>query len=348
MVVILIMAGYLVSGEYRPTRNQDASFILMILLILIIGTRRYMGDGVGAFFGDTMNYSNSFIMLKEGHRDFEFRDFGFGVITTFFVKLSNARLYFLSLTAMYIFSAWYAIRRLSLYNTIILFIMFIGSMLFWSNGVNGIRSGVASSFLLIAFTFPNKNWFKWMLFVLAISFHKSMILPAAAYVLAMFYKDSRGYLAVWVLSILLSLSLGGFWETFFAGFNIGDERFSEYLTSTEYANQFSSTGFRWDFLVFSAVPVILGIHYIYQKNYTNQFYIHLFNTYLLANSFWILVIRASFSNRFASLSWFLMSIIILLPLLKRRIWIGQHEKIALILILNYAFTYYMVFDQLWK
>ena len=38
--------------------------------------------------------------------------------------------------------------------------------------------------------------------------------------------------------------------------------------------------------------------------------------YLTANAFWILVIRSSFSNRFAYLSWFLMAIIIFYPFFK--------------------------------
>lgn len=50
--------------------------------------------------------------------------------------------------------------------------------------------------------------------------------------------------------------------------------------------------------------------------------------YLLSNTFWILVIRANFSDRFAYLSWFIYSIVLLYPLVthsivkRQGLWIG--------------------------
>jgi hypothetical protein len=138
---------------------------------------------------------------------------------------------------------------------------------------------------------------------------------------------------------------GGFWEAFFASFDLGDERLYDYLTTQADANVFSYTGFRWDFLVYSAIPIALGAYFIYIKRYKNEFYIHLFNTYLIANSFWILVIRANFSNRFASLSWFIIPFILLPPLLDVRIWKNQNVKIAFILFFCFSFTYFMNFNS---
>jgi len=116
---------------------------------------------------------------------------------------------------------------------------------------------------------------------------------------------------------------------------------ADYLLNDEYADQFSSTGFRWDFLLYSAIPVYLGYHYIVKRGYKNKMYIQLFNTYLVANAFWILVIRASFSNRFAYLSWFLLPIVLIYPLLLKNFWPHQYPKIGLMLVLHFLFTYIM-------
>jgi len=207
--------------------------------------------------------------------------------------------------------------------------------------------GIATSFFMLGISYKNKRWIQLILFVIAISFHKSVLLAVLPYFLTLFYKNSRGYIVIWISSIVLSLLFGGFWESLFAGFNLGDERLSEYLTTKADSTLFSSTGFRWDFLIFSAVPVILSSYYIYKKHYTDEFYVQLFNIYLIANSFWILIIRANYSNRFASISWVIMPLLLILPLLNVRIWSNQKNKLGIILLLSFAFTYSMSFKLIW-
>ena len=87
-------------------------------------------------------------------------------------------------------------------------------------------------------------------------------------------------------------------------------------------------GFRIDFILYSCFPALLGYYYIYKKKYRDVFYCNLYNMYLLSNTFWILVIRANFSDRFAYLSWFIYSIVLLYPLVthsivkRQGLWIG--------------------------
>lgn len=91
-------------------------------------------------------------------------------------------------------------------------------------------------------------------------------------------------------------------------------------------------GFRWDFLIFSAVPIIWGWWIIKKKGLNDKAYNIIFNTYVLANSFWVLVIRAAFSNRFAALSWFLYFLVLIYPLLKHNIYPKQGVTLAIMLI----------------
>jgi hypothetical protein len=76
---------------------------------------------------------------------------------------------------------------------------------------------------------------------------------------------------------------------------------------------------------------------------SDPFYARLVNTYLLTNALWVLVIHASFSNRFAYLSWFMMPWVLLYPFVTGKvIHRPQTGFIAAILFAHYLFTYLMV------
>ncbi|MBN1184997.1 MAG: hypothetical protein JXB49_22115, partial [Bacteroidales bacterium] len=73
--------------------------------------------------------------------------------------------------------------------------------------------------------------------------------------------------------------------------------------------------------------------------FTDKLYVQIFNIYVAANAFWILVIRAAFSNRFAYLSWFLMGIVVFYPFFKRRFFRYQQLVLLGSAIAYYLFTY---------
>ena len=65
------------------------------------------------------------------------------------------------------------------------------------------------------------------------------------------------------------------------------------------------------------------------------------NTYLLCNSFWVMMIRANFSNRFAYLSWFLYPIVLAYAVIRLHLWKDQDRKAGLILLAHALFTIVM-------
>lgn len=89
------------------------------------------------------------------------------------------------------------------------------------------------------------------------------------------------------------------------------------------------------------MPVLMTWFVTVKRQFRDRTFNILAITYILCNSFWVMVIRAAFSNRFAYLSWFLYPIIIAYPLLRFRIWKDQGNKAALILFLYAGFTYFM-------
>jgi len=224
-------------------------------------------------------------------------------------------------------------------------LILLASFSFWTYGTNGLRNGIATSFMLLAFSYANSNKkiITYILLALSVSFHSSMMLLVAAYFLTVFIKNSKIYFLGWFASIFLSLTMGTYWEGFFMKLGFGEEnKLQGYFGEKElYEDSFASTGFRWDFLIYSSIAVIIAYYFIMIKKINDKHYKQLTNIYLMVNAFWILVIRASFSNRFAYLSWFMMGIIIIYPFLQKVYWKNQFSIIGIITLLYFSFTYIM-------
>ena len=108
-------------------------------------------------------------------------------------------------------------------------------------------------------------------------------------VLTLFYNEPKTYLKAWVLAIPLSLFLGSILITIFTSLGFGDDRLAGYLSgNSSELDSAIKTGFRWDFLFYSAFPVFAGWYFIIKKGFQDHFYNQVLNTYLICNTFWIL------------------------------------------------------------
>lgn len=309
---------------------------LLITLFLYTGTRPVSGR----FFGDMRTYAGAFEQYQAG----EVVRAGKDVYFEYFMKWSSSVMtldfFFVLCAGLYLFPLYFACKKLFREYWFYAFLMLAASLSFWSYGVNGIRNGIATSLFLLAITRGKLIW-KVGLTIIALLFHKSIMIPAAAYLIATNYKNHKLYFGFWLSAIPMSLILGGFWESFFLSLGFGEEeRLAGYLSEgSEMEEQFSRTGFRWDFLIYSATGVFAGYYFTIRKKFEDPTYSAILSTYLIANAFWILIIRATFSNRFAYLSWFLLGIVIIYPLLKMKFFRNQHVVIAQILIAYFMLTY---------
>src|SRR5690606_2722879 len=122
--------------------------------------------------------------------------------------------------------------------------------------------------------------------VIAIGFHKSMLLPVAVFVLTTFIKNTTLLIRVWLLAIPVAFFFGNSIETAISGIfdviGLSDKR-TENLFVDELDGQAVSRAFRLDFIIYSGVAVFLGYYYIINKKYIDVLYIRIFNTYLIAN-----------------------------------------------------------------
>lgn len=338
--LFLVLFSLLHTATLELSSSKNIIFInvagtfLLLFLILYIGLRP-----INNIFGDTVNYNFSFQKYKMGLPIGDVGDYGWHVFMKTMAQFVTIHVFFTVVSFIYIFPMYQISKSFFGNYWYYSFIMFIVSFSFWTYGVNGMRNGAACSLFLLGLSFKDKKVLMSLMFLLATLFHKTLFLPIFAFLLTYIYNNPKHYLYGWLICIPMSLVAGGIWISLFSSLGFGDDRISGYLTETAA----SAGSFRWDFLFHSAFAVFAGWYFILRKGFEDKVYYQLFNTYLLCNGFWILVIKANFSNRFAYLSWFMMAIVIIYPLLKKQFFKNQHLVIGKIVLAYFSFTYLMFY-----
>jgi hypothetical protein len=310
---------------------------MVFALIFYIGLRPISG----VYFGDMVSYSKYFESYKNGYTVGFEQDTGFDWLIKNTSSFLSVELFFLVLAFIYVFAHYWTSKRLFKDNWHYAFLIFIASFSFWSYGTNGLRNGLAAALILLAFSFGQKKIISFTIAIVAVSFHKSMLLPLLAYALTFVNNNSKNYFAIWIICIPASLIFGGSFELLFASMGLEDNRLIYLTEGNINDDNFSSTGFRWDFLLYSASAVFAAYYFIIRNQFQDVLYQRLCNVYLISNGFWILVIRANFSNRFAYLSWFMMGLVIVYPFIKTEMTNNQPKVLSNVMLLYFTFTFFM-------
>lgn len=347
------------------------ALILTLFLMVYMGLRP-----VSHVFGDTVNYAWGYKLangLAFFKMDFEEEWLWEFILLTCKQSGFTVNMWFLIVEIGYLGFVFLGLRKLLHENPWMAMLFFLSAFSTFTFGTNGIRNGLACSMVIFAFAIAANKGVGQLIqagivMVLAFGIHRSTALPIIAFFVASYLiKSPKFAIGFWVASIGLSLVLGGFFTNFFMGLGF-DDRMTSYATSMEQnKEQFSQTGFRWDFLLYSAMPVWLtwyickkvdeeralygetqeeietgvpGAGRIADAHSMRVFYI-LSTTYMLANSFWVMVNKAAFSNRFAYLSWFMYPVVIAYAVIRLHIWEDQDKKAGLILAAHAGFTLLM-------
>lgn len=310
---------------------QALGMAVVIALCVLIGLRP-----ISYAFGDMGNYYKKFLEYAAGAPP-EGKDPLFDGIMWLFAQANAPGLFFLFCALVYIIPLRVASQRLFANYWPLGFLLLIAHISFYGFAVNGIRNGMAMSVFTLAITY--RRWRAWLLMAAAIGLHGSLLLPVLAYTVASSGFKAKWSIAFWMACLLVSLAFPGV-SAGLAAVVPADDRLEQYAaTAGQYGDQFSSTGFRWDFLLYSTMPIVIGAIFIFGKKRFDSFYLKVFSTYVIANAVWLLLIELPFSNRFAYLSWGIMGLVIAYPLIKWRIFQQQQVVFALLLVGLAGFSY---------
>lgn len=342
IILIFVFAIYINSLNNKIEATTSKKTVSVIGLALVIFVFFYLAlRPVSLQFGDMWTYSRHFYALQAGQSPDYDKDPLFEAMMLFFSTFTTAEVFFFFCAVLYVIPLYIISKKLFQDYWVYSFLILASAFTFWAYGSNGIRNGLATSLFLLAICSKNKV-IKFALFVAIVFFHRSLALPVIAYVISMFYKNTKTYMYVWLLAIPISFILGSSLENFFLklGFG-GDVSLNTYLGDFDQESEGEAiiVGFRWDFILYSASAVYAAWYFIIKKKFNDRFYVQLVNIYLMCNTLWILVIRANYSNRFAYLSWFMIGLVTLYPLLKIKFFNNQHAVIGRIILAYFALTF---------
>lgn len=235
------------------------------------------------------------------------------------------------------------------------FVTYLGAFSTYSYSVNGIKAGAAASIFLVglAFMANNRKWLAWLFVLLSYGFHHSMVMCIAAFAIVYFYnKNSRLYFYGWILCFLIAAAhITAFQEWFGSLMSDREDSGSTYLLNGGMVIG-SRAGFRFDFVLYSAAPVLVGYIAKFKKNIQSKTYDFLLHLYLLTNAIWMLCMYANFTNRIAYLSWLMYPIVLLYPVLGPDCNWGNNRKKVLktFIIYHLLFTLAMhyIYDILFR
>lgn len=330
--------------------SQVMAILVTLTIATIVGLRPLARD-----FGDTQVYAAGYRYIKSLSEmiPISFKTEWFWhdleVFCRVVLKL-NQHEFFLLVSLLYFGGMVVCSIIIARRNLWLSMMFFFTAFQTFTFSTNGIRNGMGTSFVLMAIAIMSEKRkltiIPVLLMFLALGTHRSTMLPTtAAFVSLYIVKDTKYALRFWVISIALSLVVGHAVENFFASLGFDDRMSAYHNAQFQEGNEdkFSHTGFRWDFLLYSMFPVIMIWYVTRHRKFNDPQYNMIANIYLFCNAFWIMVIRAAFSNRFAYLSWFLYPVVIFYPLFRMNIWKDQDRRSALILFAYSGFTFFMFF-----
>lgn len=337
---------YTTSSNNRLLLQQNTSWpalVLSIIAILFLGLRP-----TSFWFGDMVTYAQGYRAgVASGYAIEVKGEWTFAYLQQILINLGQKEnIFFLVCAIGYIYLQYWVCKKLLWENVWIAMLFILSAFEFYVFAVNGVRNGLGCAIVMAAMTIAIQakgNYYKLLLAAvicfLVLGIHRSTIIPIVCAFVALYWvKNPKYALYIWVASIGVSLVAGGFFTDKLSGLMAGEAKYADYSVGHTTESSFSRTGFRWDFLLYSAMPVLLIYYVNIKRKIRERVFDYLAVTYLLANSVWILVIRVNYSNRFAYLSWFLYPLVLAYGFIRLHIWDDQDRKVGLALLAHAGFT----------
>lgn len=324
-LLFAVIVHYAIQKQTIFRLNGNIS--LLIVCICIYFAFRPLSMGI-----DTRNYFNDFFLpASQGVSILGEDDVLYWSLMQFISKFQSYPLFLFLNACLYLLPVLIASRNHFSYNGYLYVIVLITSFSFLTYGINGMRNGVATSFFLLAIS-CKREWLRFALMLIGYFLHGSLIIPIAAYCISFFIRDTRLYLLGWCFAFVLSFVAGPTIQQWFLTAGILEDGRIGYLGAD------ASWGFRIDFILYGALPIVVGGYEILKNGYRDKDYLRFYHTYIVANALFVMVCNVPFSNRFAYLSWFIMPLLLLYPYLKPSLSVKGYKKAFIWASIHFAFT----------
>jgi len=302
VLVFITLVSYAQGGH--KGFNRIANIVIPSFLILYIGTRP-----LSPVFIDMTTYAQSFEVAARGGGVF-FSEWLFKTMMDVLSQVTTVEVFFFICALLYVLPIVAGLTHRHGRAGFAATLATITSFSFFAYGVNGIRNGIATSILLAAIAWSDRKIVYLITAFVAYNMHSSVAAPALFFLLTFLNANVILYACLWFLTLLFNAATGGSAAAYLSGLmSSSDELRMSYLTQQGE----DKGGFRLDFVLYSIVPVIISYLWAKPQIRRDLFYRRILCAYLATNAFWLLVMYAAFSNRFAYLSWFMMPWVIIYP-----------------------------------
>lgn len=234
-----------------------------------------------------------------------------------------------------------AMRKMFPKDVYLAMLVFFGAFSTFGSATNGMKAGCAAALFLVALAYKENKIICYLFLFLSLGFHHSMQLPIVAFIGCSLYKNTKVYFWFWILCMVIAASHVTYFMGIFEGAT--DDHGAEYLNLEMIKEYKGKMGFRIDFIIYSAMPVILGYYYIFKKQIASEKYRFLLNLYLVVNGVWMLCMYAQFTNRIAFLSWLLYPVLMIYPFLNTQTGVGVNKLFRYVVLGHVLFTAFMQF-----
>ena len=320
--------------------NKLPALIYAVIMALFIGFRP-----VHAVFADTVGYARyyDFISGTPFVFDSDVENLIFDNLLHYMASEGySCSMFFVTIALIFFVTYYIACVKIFPNSSWSAYLVFIGAFLTFASAVNGIKAGAAASLFVCAIAYRENKFLSVPLLALCWGIHHSMIVCILAYIVVWLYKNTKVYSIIWIFALIIAIAHITFFQSFFA--NYVNDKSASYLLTEEAGGVGWYTGMRYDFVLYSFMPILIGWHAIFRKKIRIPEYTFVFNLYLLLNSLWLLCMYANFTNRIASLSWGLYPIVVIYPFLSdKSSYLNKHKIFAFVMLLHLLFTLFMAF-----
>lgn len=331
---LLVLLTLLTMFSYFGQSGASKRLINIVLVLFSVFTVFYLGTRDLSIGTDTFRYEKAFNFYKTSS-DFEIRkDVFYDFLSFSFAKIFSFKELLIFCATLYVFGAFYGLKRIFGANVYLPFIVFIISPYFFTSGINVMRSGVAASLFLVGLGvyYDIRKWPKPALwFFISVLFHISMLLPVLFFAIARYVKSTKIIFLIWLMSIGVGVLNINIVHVVVDSLGLFEDRVGDYTINEGQRN------FWMNFAIFGAIPVLFSVYNVLYLKYKDDFYTWLLNGYMLIHVPYIMLLNSQYALRLGYLAEFMMPIILMYPLLINSKLNITYDRLKLCFILFFVF-----------